>query len=192
MEPEWKWDKLDPTERQIAELLVQGKSNAAICQEVFLSRARVQDSIKRIQIKTETESTRAAIALLVEERENQTLLSLLDQARAGILILQDRLVKFANAAAREVTGYDLNELAGMPVIELVAPGSRDLVARQYELRVKGEPLPRSYAVRILRKGGQEMEVTVASAGQVQFRGKPAVLEIIVSDVEMKTGFLAND
>ena len=41
MNTEWKWDELDPREQLIAELLLQGKSNAAICAEVFLSRARV-------------------------------------------------------------------------------------------------------------------------------------------------------
>ena len=74
MESDWKWDKLDPLERKVAELLLQGKSNAAICAEVFHSRARVQECIKRILIKTGADSTRAAIVLLVEERENLALI----------------------------------------------------------------------------------------------------------------------
>ena len=45
METGWKWDLLDPLERQVVELLLQGKSNAAICAEVFHSRARVQECI---------------------------------------------------------------------------------------------------------------------------------------------------
>jgi len=55
---DWKWDGLDPCERRVAKLLVQGKSNMAICAEVFLSRARVQDCIKRILIKTGADTTR--------------------------------------------------------------------------------------------------------------------------------------
>ena len=47
MESGWKWDRLDPFERRVAELLLEGKSNAAICAEVFHSRARVQDCIKK-------------------------------------------------------------------------------------------------------------------------------------------------
>ena len=63
MESDWKWDRLDPLERQVAELLLEGKSNATICAEVFLSRARVQDHIKRILIKTGTDTTVAANGL---------------------------------------------------------------------------------------------------------------------------------
>jgi PAS domain S-box-containing protein len=180
MKTDWKWDKLDPLERRVAELLLQGKSNAAICAEVFLSRARVQECIKRILIKTGAESTRAAIALLVEERENQTLLGVLGQARAGVVIVQDRVVKFANRSAQEEWGYDLNEIEGMPLIELVASRSRELVAQQYELRMRGEPLSESYRIGILCKGGQERDVTVASAGMIRYKGNPALLAIVTT------------
>jgi DNA-binding CsgD family transcriptional regulator len=182
METDWKWDRLNPLERQVAELLVQGKSNAAICDEVFLSRARVQDCIKRILIKTGADSTRAAIALLVEERETLTLLRVLEQPRDGLVIIQDRVARFANSPAREMWGYDGNEMAGIPLIELIALRSRDLVMTQHELRVKGEPFSQTHWIGILCKGGQEKEVMVASAGQIQFRGKPAILVIVVPHV----------
>ena len=180
MESEWKWDKLDPTERHIAELLVQGKSNAAICAEVFLSRARVQECIKRIQIKTGADSTRSAIALLVEERETLSLLRVLDQATDGVAILQDRVVKFVNKSLAEIHGYDdPEEMVGMPFVELIAPGARDTVAERYDLRMQDSPVPRSYVTRILCKGGQEKKVTIASAGLIRYKGRPAVLAIAV-------------
>jgi PAS domain S-box-containing protein len=175
---DWVWDKLDPIETRVAELLVEGKSNTAICAEVYLSRARIQDCIKRIVIKAGVDSTRAAIALLVEERENQSLLGILEEAKAGIVVVQDRVVKFANRSAREIWGYDLDEIAGRPLIELIAASSRNAVASGYELRMKGEQLSQSYAIRVLCKGKQEEEVFVTSAGSIQFRGKPAVLAIV--------------
>ena len=182
MKSDWKWDLFEPHERKIAELLVQGESNAAICSEVSLSRPRVQEYIKRILIKTGTSTTRAAIVLLVEEKETQTLLRVLDQARDGVVIIQDRLAKFANSPAREMWGYDGNEMAGIPLIELIAPRSRDLVITQHELRMKGEPFSQTHWIGILCKGGQEKEVMVASAGQIQFRGKTAILTTIVPHV----------
>jgi PAS domain S-box-containing protein len=175
---DWKWDELDARERRIAELLVQGKSNAAICNEVFLSKARVQYCIQRILIKTGTDSTRSAIALLVEERETLTLLGVLDQARSGLAIVQDRVVKFANRAMREMYGYDLEEMMGMPLVELLAPASRGAVVKQHELRLKGEPFSTLYVIRILCKGGQEKEVVVANAGQIQYKGRSAILTTI--------------
>jgi PAS domain S-box-containing protein len=175
METGWKWDLLDPLEQRVVELLLRGKSNAAICAEVFHSRARVQEFIKRILIKTGADSTRGAIALLVEERETLTLLRVLDQATDGVAILQDRVCKFANRALAEMCGYDPDEMVGMPLLELIAPGIRDRAANHYELRMKGEPFPRSYATRILYKGGGEKELMVANAGLIRYRGRPAIM-----------------
>ncbi len=177
MQSEWKWDKLDHTERRIAELLMQGKSNAAICEEVLLSRARVQDCIKRILIKTEVESTRAAIAILVQERETQTLLWVLEQARDGIGILQDRLLKFSNKALGDILGYDPEEIEGVPFSELVGPRRRDALLKRYDLTIQGEPYLGTHVVTAMCKGGQEKEVIVTSAGLVQYRGRPAILAV---------------
>ncbi len=177
MESDWKWDGLNPLERQVAELLLEGKSNAAICAEVFLSRARVQDCIKRILIKTEADSTRGAIVLLAEERENLSLLHVLSQATDGVGILQDRVFKFANKAFAEACGYDPDEMVGIPFVELIAPRIRDRATGHYELRMKGEPFPSSYTTTVLRKGGQEKELMVANAGLIRFRGRPAIMVI---------------
>jgi len=176
---DWKWDTLDPTERHIAELLVQGKSNVAICAEVFLCRARVQDCIKRILIKTGADSTRGAIALLVEERETLSLLRVLEQATDGVVIIQDRLVKFANRALERIHCYEPNGMVGMPFVELSAPGSRSATINHYERRMRGEPAPTSYAIRILCRDGQEKDAMVASAGQISYCGRPAILGIVV-------------
>ena len=177
METDWKWDRLDPLERQVAELLLQGKSNAAICAEVFHSRARVQECIKRILIKTEADSTRGAIVLLGEERETLALLRVVEQANDCVAILQDRVCKFANKALAKLLGYTAEELVGWPIAELLAPEVRDVQANQYELRMRGEPLPRSYTTRAICKTGELKELTVASAGLVRYKGRPAILVI---------------
>jgi len=179
MESEWKWDKLDPRERQIAELLVQGKSNTAICSEVFLSRARVQECIRRILIKTGADTARAAIAVLVEERETQTLFRVLDEASDGVAVLQDRLVKFANGALARIMGYDAEEIAGMSLAELVAPRSSDAQVKRYDQRMKGEPFPGRYVATALCKGGQEKDLVITSGGLIQYRGRPALLALVV-------------
>jgi PAS domain S-box-containing protein len=183
METEWVWDKLDPRERGIAELLVQGKSNAAICAEVFLSRARVQDCIKRILIKTGADSTRGAIVLLVEERETQALLRVLDQATDGVAIAQDRVVKFANRAFHDFHGYAPGEIKEMPMLELIGPRSWDLVANHHSLRLEGELFAQSYRIGVLCKGGKEKNALVASAGLIQYRGRPATVVVVVPAAE---------
>jgi len=182
MEPDWKWDRLDPLERQVAELLLQGKRNKAICAEVFLSRARVQECIKRILIKTGADSTRGAIVLLGEERETLALLRILDQANDCVAILQDRVCKFANQAMATLLGYTAEELVGWPIAELLAPEIRDEQVIQYELRMRGDPLPRNYTTRVICKTGEAKELAVASAGLVRYKGRPALMAIVTDSL----------
>ena len=94
-------------------------------------------------------------------------------------IVQDRVLKFVNKAFAEGCGYDVNEMVGMPMVELLAPESRDIVAKQYELRMQNEPLPRRYGASILRKGGQKRDATITSAGLVRYRGRPAIMAVVV-------------
>ncbi len=171
----WKWDTLEPTERKIAGLLVQGKSNAAICREVSLSRPRVQEYIKRILIKTGASSTREAIVLLVEEKQTQTLLSVLEHARAGVVIIQDGIVKFINAALGEIVGYDPEEVAEKPYELFISPRVRDRPVRRYEHKSADDSFPGDYVTTILCKGGEENVLAILSGGVIQYRGKPALL-----------------
>ncbi len=89
----------------------------------------MQECIKRILIKTGAESTRAAIVILVEERETQALLRVLDEASDGVAILQDRLLKFANGALGRILGHNPEEIEWVPFVELAAPRSSGCTGR---------------------------------------------------------------
>jgi PAS domain S-box-containing protein len=179
MESGWKWDSLDPFERQVAELLLEGKSNAAICEEVFRSRARVQDCIKRIVIKTETDSTRSAIVLLAEERETSSLLHILDQASDGVVIVQDSLLKFVNSAMAKLLGYAAQDMTDVPFAEFLVPESRDAQSKEYAQRLAGDQFPGRYTTRALCKTGEVKKLAVTSGGMVRFKGRPALMGIAV-------------
>jgi len=178
MDAEWIWDRLDPIEKRIAELLLEGKSNTVIATEVSLSRSRVQERVKRITIKAGAASTREALVLLAQERETSSLLSILDQATDAVAILQDRACKFANKALAKLLGYTTEEMEGIPFVEFVAPGARDQQVTRYEERLKGEPFPGRYTTRALCKTGESKELVVASGGMVRFKGRPAMMAII--------------
>jgi PAS domain S-box-containing protein len=179
MESGWTWDRLDPFERRVAELLLEGKSNAEICAEVFLSRARVQECIKRVLIKTRTRTTRSAIVLLAEEKETQSLLCVLDQATDGVIVIQDRVLKFVNHTLARGCGYDINEMVGMPLAELAAPESRDAVVKRYELRMQGHQVPVRDVITIQCKQGHARDARVTSAGLIRYMGRPAIMAVAV-------------
>ena len=100
------------------------------------------------------------------------------------MIVQDRVVAFANRAVHRVYEYEPYEMHGIPMIELIAPRARDSIMRRHELRMKGEPFTQSYAVPILCKDGREKEVTAASIGVIRYRGKPAALGVVVPTAKM--------
>jgi PAS domain S-box-containing protein len=175
MEIGWRWDRLSPTEKRVAELLLEGKSNRDICCEMSLSRGRVQECIKKIVTKTRSESTRKAITLLAECRETLALLRMLEQVTEGVAIMQDGVFKFVNTALAEMSGHAPGEMVGKPALEFIAPEDRERHARLYELRLKGGHLPRSHRSLILCKGGEKKEVEVASVGIVLYDGRPAIM-----------------
>ncbi len=181
MDAEWIWDRLEPVEQLIADLLLQGKSNKEITAETGLSRARAQEYIKRIVIKAGAAGTREALVLLTQERETSSLLQILDEATDAVVILQDRLCKFANNALTEMLGYTAQEMIDVPFAEFVAPRARDEQSKRYEERLKGEPFPGRYVTRALCKKGELKEVAVTSGGVVRYKGRPAMMAIVVEN-----------
>jgi PAS domain S-box-containing protein len=187
MEITWRWNRLSDTEKRVAELLLEGKSNKDVCGEVFLSRARIQECIRRIVRKTGADSTRDAIVLLAEERETAALLRVLEQATDGVGIVQDEVVKYANRSLARICEYTPEEMVGIPFVELLAPEVRDLQVQRYEDRMEGVPFPRSYETTILRKGGGPREVRVGSGGLVRFNGRAAMMAFVFERREVSEG-----
>jgi PAS domain S-box-containing protein len=80
-------------------------------------------------------------------------------------------------------GYTAEELVGWPIAELLAPEIRDEQVIQYELRMTGDPLPRSYTTRVICKTGETKDIAVASAGLVHYQGRPALMAIVTAILE---------
>jgi PAS domain S-box-containing protein len=181
MEIGWRWDRLSGAEKQVAELLLEGKSNKEICGEMYLSRARVQECIRRIVKKTVADSTRDAIVLLAECRETAALIRVLEQAQDGVAIVQDGVVKFANRSLAKMMGYTAEELVGMHFLELVPPELGDRIRERYERRVRGESAPVGYRTTIIGKDGKRRQISVGNAGPIRFNGRPAFMGIAFAD-----------
>jgi PAS domain S-box-containing protein len=114
---------------------------------------------------------------LIEEHEKYT--ALVEQSHDGVVILQDEAFVFANPRALEITGYDEDELIGMPFAEIIPPEDRDRIKERYEQRIdpESEPPPAQYDTRLLTKNGEKRVVEV-SANAIQYEGEPADLATI--------------
>lgn len=120
-----------------------------------------------------TERKQAEQSLLESETKYA---SLVEQARDGVFIVQDEVIRFANQALAEIHGYTVQELIGMPVSKLVMPEYRDLFVERQNRRKDGETVSALYEVKALCKDGSVKDVE-ASAEDIQYEGRPAVMGI---------------
>ncbi len=109
--------------------------------------------------------------------------TLVEQAKDGLAIVQDGIVKFANQALAELLSLTVDELVGMPFIDLVAPESKELAAQRYKLRLAGKDVPSVYEIKLkgMDKSVKDVEVSV---GIIQYQGDSATIAI-VRDITMR-------
>lgn len=88
---------------------------------------------------------------------------LITNADEAIFIIQDEVIKFPNPKAQEMSGHSMEELAGMPFVDLVHPGDKDTVIKTYLRIPESEQLSKAYPFRIINKKRKEMWVQLTIA-----------------------------
>lgn len=114
---------------------------------------------------------RTAIEETLRESEER-FRSLAETTSAAIFIVQDLKIRYANPAARFVTGYQPAELLGVELWTLAHPAYQTIFKRDVAVRQWSEYIPSRYEVKIITKLGQERWVDV-TAGKMQYEKRPA-------------------
>jgi PAS domain S-box-containing protein len=134
-----------------------------------------------IQLIDITERKKAEEALRISEEKYR---SLVDNVSEGIIVTQDRMIKFLNPRVIEVGGYSEKELASRPFIEFIHPEDRKRMMEYYLKRLKGKEAPNIYSFRIVDKRGNarwiENKVVLST-----WNNKPAALSLISDITERK-------
>ncbi|MCP4454141.1 MAG: PAS domain S-box protein [Planctomycetes bacterium] len=74
---------------------------------------------------------------------------------------KEGVITFTNSAYGKITGHSKEELVGMPIRDLMAPGSqKEGMASYLEQLVRERPVPTSYLAQSLNKDGQLIDVEV--------------------------------
>jgi PAS domain S-box-containing protein len=128
-----------------------------------------------------TERKRAEEALRESEVKYRTLV---EKANEAITIAQDGVYVFANKRLYGLLGVPAGTLEGKGFIDFVWPEDREQVMARYQKRIAGEPVTDAYDFRIIGAGGR-LSWVFLSAATIQWKGRPATLNLITDITERK-------
>jgi PAS domain S-box-containing protein len=106
--------------------------------------------------------------------------NLIEHAADGIAIIQDGVFKLVNTALTHISGYDKEELLGMPFTKLLTPASQKLTLERYQARLAGKKVPQTYEVQAVTKNGQIRDIEI-NAALTKYEGRTAD-EVIIRDI----------
>lgn len=127
-----------------------------------------------------TERKKAEDALRDSEEKYRLLVN---NANEAIMVLQDGTVKFANARAKELSGYSDDELGARPFVEFIHVADRNLAIERHLAVLSGKELsPVSYVYRVVTKGGN-IKLAETKATKILWDGRPAALVFMIDVTE---------
>ncbi len=128
-----------------------------------------------------TERKRAEEALRESEERYR---KLVENATEGILVAQDRSIKFANPRIEEITSFTREELLSKPFLEFIHPDDREYVIDNQMKRLKGKSIPETYEIRMINKYGETRWLKIGGV-IIAWEGGPASLNFVVDITETK-------
>lgn len=128
-----------------------------------------------------TERKRAEEKLQKSEKEYKELIKF---APTGIYEIDYRTKKFTfvNDSMVQLTGYSRDELLGMSVLDIMDPGSRDLLLERLSKASKGEKLSQNVSYKIHRKDGSEIHALLNLKFRLDEKGMPIGAFVVGQDI----------
>lgn len=126
-------------------------------------------------------STRKATEHRLQRAEEQ-FRALVEQALAGIYILQDNGFCYVNPRFAEIFGYTQREAQACTVDDFVHPDDRTLVQENIRRRLEGEVEDLHYRFRGIRRDGTLIHVHVHGT-RTEHDGRPAILGVLLDVTE---------
>jgi len=130
-------------------------------QRIFLAtvkRVSIGEGTRLYALHDITERKQAEEAL----RESETKFrAVFENSVDAIGVSKAGIHTFVNPAYLALYGYaDNAELAGIPILDLIAPSHREQILENVRRRASGQPVPVVYETRGLRKDGSEFDMDV--------------------------------
>jgi len=121
-----------------------------------------------------TERKRAEEALQMSQEKYRLVV---ENANEAIFIVQEGIIKFPNRKTMELSGYEKEELTGVPFLEFIHPADKDMVIDMHRKRLQGLAISATYSFRVITKSREVIWVE-AAAVLVSWEGTPATLSFL--------------
>jgi len=132
-------------------------------------------------VKDISERKRSAKALIDSAYQYRLLI---ESANEGILVAQDKMLKFVNPLFQEITGYTEEELLSRPFKEFIHHDDWELVMNNSRKRMNSETADRRYHFRLLTKD-KDIKWIEISGVKIEWHGKPATLNFLTDITERR-------
>jgi two-component system, cell cycle sensor histidine kinase and response regulator CckA len=160
---EWADGRKIPVELNATVLGKRGKRRImSICRDIT-DRKQIENALQESEIKYRT---------------------LIEKANEAISIAQDGVFIFVNHRMSELLCVDERNLEGKNFIDFVWPEDKELVKENYQKRIAGKSVADFYDFRIIGANGSIIWVYF-SAAVIQWKGKPATLNMLTDITERK-------
>lgn len=170
-------------QRQVFETKHRRKDGRVIDVEIAVAAASLEQGIFLFASARDISARKLAEARLRESEEQFR--SLVEQAIAGLYVIQDGRIAYANARFAEIFGYSTPaEVIGLISGTLVAPEDRETADAKVRRRLKGESKRERFAFRGIRQDGSPVEVG-ADGAVATYRNRPAIVGLVQDISERK-------
>jgi diguanylate cyclase (GGDEF)-like protein/PAS domain S-box-containing protein len=162
-----KEEELEKHRRHLEDLVEERTAELKAANEQLRQQIR-----HREQVETALRESEASFRALAET------------SPAGIFIVQDTYFRYSNGAMNAITGYSGEELASMHFWDNIHPEFRENIKERGFARLRGEPAPDCYELKIVNKGGDERWLEAAVI-LINYKDKPAALGTVMDITRRK-------
>lgn len=93
---------------------------------------------------------------------------------APVFVIHGEGIAYYNSAFNRLSGYPPDECGTLPFIQIVHPDDREMVRTRHESRLRGEPQPTRYDIKVITRNGETRWIEIC-VSKITLNGLPAFL-----------------